>query len=63
MLLAKDLMAYEKDSVQQWMAHAQASAAALLRQPVLIGDPHTHRSGMPCLWHMMKCVNASKYNL
>ncbi len=44
MLLAKDLMAFERDTTQHWMQHAHASAEALLRQPVLVEDPHTHRS-------------------
>ncbi len=44
MSLAKDMMAFEKDTTQHWMQHAHASAEALLRQPVLVEDPHTHRS-------------------
>ena len=44
MLLAKDLMTFERDTTQHWMQHAHASAEALLRQPVLLEDPHTHRS-------------------
>ena len=44
MLLARDLMAFEQDATQHWMQHAHASAEALLRQPLLAEDPHTHRS-------------------
>ena len=43
MLLARDLMAFEQDATQHWMQHAHASAEALLRQPVLVEDSHTHR--------------------
>lgn len=50
MLLAKDMMAFEKDTTQHWMQHAHASAEALLRQPVLVEDPHTHRSWL----HLLK---------
>ena len=38
MLLAKDLMTFERDTTQHWMQHAHASAEALLRQPVLVED-------------------------
>ena len=44
MLLAKDLMTFERDTTQHWMQHAHASAEALLRQPVLLEDAHTQRS-------------------
>ena len=54
MLLAKDLMAFERDTTQHWMQHAHASAEGLLRQPLLVEDPHTHRSlALPlqaCIW-------------
>ena len=43
MLLARDLMAFEQDATQHWMQHAHASAEALLRQPVLVEDSHSHR--------------------
>ena len=43
MQLAKDMLAYERDTTQHWMQHAHASAESLMRQPVLIEDPQTHR--------------------
>lgn len=43
-LLARDLMAFERDATQHWLQHAHASAEGLLRQPVLVEDPDTHRS-------------------
>ena len=47
MMLAKDLLAYEKDRTQPWMQHAHATAVALMRQPVLVEDPQSRRSRSP----------------
>ncbi len=43
MQLAKDMLAYERITMQQWMQHAHAAAESLMRQPVLIEDHQTHR--------------------
>ena len=44
MLLATDLMAFERDATQHWLQHAHASAEGLLRQPVLVEESDTRRS-------------------
>ena len=62
MQLAKDMLAYERDTTQRWMQHAHASAESLMRQPVLIEDPQTHRfltpqiTMLPVRWCASLCT-------
>lgn len=62
MQLAKDMLAYERDTTQHWMQHAHASAESLMRQPVLIEDSQTHRFflryRLPCCLRAGVLLNA-----